>query len=301
MNTPANRKVLIIEDDVSLNAMLVDQVTEFGHVAFGAHSRGKALELIAANAFDLIIADMRLPDSDGLQLLEELKDLCPFIILTAYGSVDQALRAVHTGAADYLFKPVSHESLKLAVRRTFETVELKRDVRHWQTQALRSVNETLVGSSSAVEEMRSFIGLYADAGMTVLIEGESGVGKELVARAIHQASSRSAARFVPIDCNPSQENLFASELFGHEQGAFPGADYRREGMLEIATGGTIFLSDIAEISLPLQSKLLRVMETGSYRRLGGSMDLPAEVRIIGATSRNLDDLVAQGKFRSVLY
>lgn len=299
-NTPRKR-VVIIEDDASLNALLVDQISFFGMDANGVAGRAEARELFASVAPDLMIVDMRLPDCDGFDLLEEFGHLCPVIILTAYGTVDQALKAVQSGAADYLFKPVSPESLELAVTRAFATIELKRDVLHWQTQAQRAMNETFVGDSPEVQKIRGLVELYADAGSTVLIEGESGVGKELVARAIHQASRRANARFVPIDCDPAEEILTSAELFGQEKGAFAAANVRREGMLELAAGGTIFISDIAEVSLALQSKLLRVMETGIYRRLGGTQDLVADVHIVAGTSRDLNALVQEGTFRSELF
>ena len=301
MNEANRKKVLVIEDDASLNALLVEQVAGFGCQTQGARSRAEARQVLADFAPDLILLDMRLPDSDGFELLEELGHLCPVIILSAFGTVDQAMKAVRAGAADYLFKPVSHESLKLAVTRAFETIELKRDVRHWQTQAQRKVNETLVGESAAVEKIRGLIALYGEASSPVLIEGESGVGKELVARAIHQSSPRAQGRFVPVDCDPSQETVTLSELFGHEAGAMAGTDRRREGMIEIAAGGTIYIADIAEISPAMQSRLLRVMETGIFRRHGGAQDLTADVRIIAATSADLAALVKAGKFRSELY
>ncbi len=301
MNATAGKQVLVIDDDASLNRLLTDQISRIGFQAHGARSRAEAVAVMETLVPDLMIIDVRLPDGNGLDLLQEFGGRCPIIMLTAYGSVDQAVRAVHSGASDYLLKPVSFQNLELAVQRAFATVELKRDVRYWQSQAQRIADTRISGESQPVEEMRSLISLYAAAGSTVLIEGESGVGKELVARAIHEGSNRAQARFVPIDCDPMQENLTASELFGHEQGAFPGADTMREGMLEVADKGTIFLSDIAEISLALQSKLLRVMETGVFRRLGGAQDMPADVRILAATSRDLGEMVREERFRSELF
>lgn len=301
MTSPTQKTVVIIEDDANLNLMLTDQIGELGYTAHGANSRAEARAIVEHVAPDLMLVDMRLPDCDGFDLIEEFSGQCPVIVLTAYGTVDQAVRAVRSGASDYLTKPVSFENLELSLKRAFDTLELERDVRFWQSQAKRSINETIIGKSEKTQQMRGLIELHAAAGSTVLIEGGSGVGKELLARAIHEMSDRAKGRFVPIDCDATQEQLVAAELFGHEKGAYPGADFRREGMLELADKGTIYLGDIAELSLALQSKLLRVMETGRFRRLGGAQDLPADIRIIAATGSDLRALVQAGRFRSELF
>jgi two-component system NtrC family response regulator len=301
MNKTTPLDVLVVEDDGSLNHLMCDHLTEMGLAATGVHTGAEARAAMALVPPDLILLDMRLPDCDGFSLLPEFAPISPVIVVTAYATVDQAVKAVHAGASDYLTKPIGFEHLDLVVRRVMATQELKRDVQYWQGQAKRVTNMAIVGSSPEIEEVRGLIGLYANAESCVLIEGESGVGKELVARAIHDTSERAPGRFVPIDCDPSQENLLASELFGHEQGAFPGADTRREGMLEFADKGTLYLSDIAEVSLALQSKVLRVIETGKFRRLGGAQDVSTDVRIIFGTSRDLAQMVADESFRSELF
>ena len=257
------KKVLVVEDDNSLNKLLVSQMQKMGYEVVGVATGKEARAHLESATPDLILLDIRLPDCSGLDLLVEFLPRAPVITITAYGAVDQAVRAVRTGASDYLVKPVSYEALELAVERAFQTAELKRDVAYWQLQAQRAVNSALIGESSEMAEMRHLIELYSAAGPTVLIEGESGTGKELVARSIHEASDRAEGRFVAIDCDPSEEHSIVSELFGHEQGAFPGAETRREGMLEFADQGTIYLSDIAEVSQALQSRILRVLETGA--------------------------------------
>lgn len=301
MKKTAPKKLLIVEDDRSLNKLLTDHLQQMGCEVTGVATGAAARAHLAASTPDLILLDIRLPDCDGFELLVEFAPQVAVIVITAYGAVDQAVKAVRAGASDYMVKPVGFETLELALDRVFATAELKRDVAYWQSQAKRAANSALVGSSSQMNELRTMIDLYANAGSTVLIEGETGVGKEMVARAIHEASPRANGRFVPIDCDPVQENLIASELFGHEKGAFPGADTRRDGMLEIADKGTVYLSDIAEVPQTLQSKILRVMETGRFRRLGGAEDVPTDLRILVGTSHDLPQLVHEGHFRSELF
>lgn len=301
MNKKAEMKVLVVEDDATLNTLIAEQIGRLGHEALPARSGSEARALLAESEADLALLDIRLPDCDGLELLAELAPLLPVVAMTAYGTVDQAMRAVRSGAADYLTKPVSFDNLELVIQRVFDTVELKRDVQYWQAQARRASGTAIVGESEEVREMCQLVSLYGDADSPVLIEGESGVGKELVARAIHDASSRASGRFVPIDCDPNQENVITAELFGHEPGAFAGAEGRVEGMLEFADRGTIYLGDIAEVSSALQSKILRVIETGRFRRLGGSTDMRSDVRILVGTNRDLEDEVRKGRFRSELY
>ncbi|MBK5934283.1 DNA-binding NtrC family response regulator [Rhodovulum imhoffii] len=299
--TQPQHSILVIEDDQSLNALLCDHIREMGYTANGVHSLAEAESQAEALHPDLICADIRLPDSEGFTLLERFSPHCPVIILTAFGSIDQAVRAVQSGASDYLTKPVTFDTLKLALQRALATAELKRDVVFWQSLARRGSGEPIIGDSPNVTELRRLIDLYAASAPTLLIEGEGGVGKELVARALHEGSERKEERFVPIDCDPAQQTMTASELFGHEPDAIPGAENRREGMLELADGGTIYISDVAELSPANQSRLLRVMETGVFRRLGGVQNLFADVRIIAATSNDLAKLVEEGTFRSELY
>ncbi|MCB1337060.1 MAG: sigma-54-dependent Fis family transcriptional regulator [Maritimibacter sp.] len=301
MTQSHSKRILVIEDDASLNTLLVAHLQRLGYEVTGAATGREARTLIESAAPDLVLMDIRLPDCNGLELLVEFAPRVPVITMTAYGAVDQAVKAVRTGASDYLVKPVSHGALELAVERAFATAELQRDVTYWQQQARRALRSSLIGDSPEMEEMRQLIDLYARAAPTVLIEGESGTGKELVARSIHEASERSDGRFVAVDCDPSQENSLVSELFGHEKGAFPGAESRREGMLELADQGTIYLSDIAEVSPALQSRLLRVLETGTFRRLGGAADVSTNARILLGTSHDLLAMVARGEFRSELY
>lgn len=295
------QRILVVEDDTTLNRLLLDQLKRLGFKAKGASTRKQALELLEDFEPDLAILDIRLPDVNGLELLPELHISCPVVILTAYGSIDQAVQAVKAGAAEYLIKPVSPAGLELAVTRALENAELKRNAQFWQSRAKADSDAKMIGSSKAFGKVREMIAMVAPVDTTVLIEGESGVGKELVASAIHEQSERSEEHFVAIDCCTLQENLFESELFGHERGAFTGAERKKQGLIEIAEHGTVFLDEIGEISPVIQAKLLRVLESGKFRRLGGVKDLVADVRFVAATNRSLQEMVDEGTFRSDLY
>ncbi len=300
--TPSQRKrALVVEDDSTLNRLLLGQLSRLGFVSRGAGSRAEALEVLEDFEPTLTVLDMRLPDTDGLDYLAELREICPVVVLTAYGSIEQAVKAVKAGASEYLIKPVSPHSLELAVNRALETEALKRSASFWQEQARPKKNTRMVGDSSAFMKVRQMIALVAAADTTVLLEGESGVGKELVAQAIHESSPRVDSPFVAVDCSTLQESLFESELFGHERGAFTGAERKKEGLVEVAEDGTVFLDEIGEVSPSIQAKLLRILETGTFRRVGGTRDLTANVRFIAATNRGLQDMVSGGSFRSDLY
>ena len=301
MNKPASRRILVVEDDANLNRLLAGHLSEQGYEVTGVQTGSEARAYLAARTPDLVLLDVRLPDCSGFDLLVEIVPNAAVIIMTAYGAVDQAVRAVRTGASDYLVKPVSYETLGIAIDRIFTTRELRRDIAYWQARVQREDNTTIIGSSPQIETVRKMIDLYSDAGSSVLLDGESGVGKELVARTIHERSARGSARFVSVDCDPTHENLIVQELVGHEKGAVPEDEVAREGMLEFADRGTIYLSDIAETSLSLQSRILRVMETGTFRRFGSASDFQTDVRIIAGTRYDLAELVQQGKFRSELY
>lgn len=298
----APRLVLLVEDDPSLNTMLSDFLVSRDFEVASTATIQEARAAFETRRPDLVLMDVRLPDGSGLELLPELTARAPVIIMTAYGVIDQAMRAVRAGASDYLLKPVSPEALELAVQRVFDTAELKRDVAFWEAQAAqRNQNSALVGDSPEMVELRRQIALYAASDAAVLIEGETGTGKELVARVMHEISAHAEGHFVPIVCSTGDETALSSELFGHEPGAFPGAETGREGMLEHANDGVLYISDIAELSPAMQSRLLRVIETGSFRRMGGTNDISTRARIFAGTSYTLPELVARDTFRSELY
>ncbi len=295
------KDILIIEDDKTLNALMARQVKEMGYPVKSALNWTTAKDYLSANEPALILLDCRLPDIDGHNVILEVANQYPVIVLTAYGSVQNAVRAMKAGAAEYLTKPVNFDELELIVKRTLETEALRKEHQFYRRQ-IRALGETcMVGHSKALAHVNTLIDAVAPSDVTVLIEGESGVGKELVANEIHQRSARADQNFIEIDCCTLHHSLFESELFGHERGAFTGADRRKPGLIEGAEGGTLFLDEIGELDLTLQAKLLRVLESGFFRRLGGTKDLRANVRIVAATNRNLEQMSREGKFRRDLY
>lgn len=295
--------ILVIEDDRLLNAMIVRKLSRQGYHVVGVHSLEQADREMRQHEPDLIISDVRLPDGDCLSRLELGGEAPPVIVLTAFGTVKSAVEAMRAGAADYLTKPVSGDELLLIVQRVLETEALRADHRFCKSrlEAKSGIHSFMIGESEALARVTELIEAVAPSDMTVLVLGESGSGKELVARAIHESSPRAKRNFVAVDCCTLQENLFESELFGHEKGAFTGADRRKQGLIEGAAGGTLFLDEIGEIPAPIQAKLLRVLETGKFRRVGGTRDLPADVRIVAATNRDLKKMAEEGSFRADLY
>ena len=294
------RKILVIEDDIALSRLLRDQLSRCGYQVHGVRTWSEAETYFRQHEPHLILSDARLPDGNGLTKLPWLCEQAPVIILTAYGSVRDAVTAMHAGAAEYLVKPINPDELEVTVERVLEHARIRREVQFCRARDSRKTSY-IVGDSAALKSMQDMLDAVAPSDMTVLIQGESGSGKELVARAIHDLSERNKGTFVAVDCCTLQEKLFESELFGHERGAFTGAERQKKGLIEAAEGGTLFLDEIGEIELSIQAKLLRVLETGSFRRLGGIKDLTANVRVVVATNRNLEEMSRDGSFRQDLY
>jgi len=295
------KTILVIEDDATLNRLLVRQLTQAGYGARGVLRWKDAQRVLTEDEPAAVLLDMRLPDAEGLDVVPQLRDLCPVVVLTAYGAIEHAVKALRAGAADYLVKPVRGEELELAISRAIERAFLQRDGQFWKDRLESIVSGRMIGASAAFRRSTSLVDMVAPTDQTVLILGESGVGKELFARAIHDASTRADSSFVAIDCSTIQTNLFESELFGHERGSFTGADRRKEGLVEVADGGTVFLDEIGEVGASIQAKLLRILETGTFRRLGGTKDLRADVRFVAATNRDLQEMVRAGTFRADLF
>jgi len=296
-------KVLVIEDDLLVNQMIVFQLEDTGYQAIGVDTLLKAKEYLDKHEPDLIITDMRLPDGNCISILPDLVESYPVIILTAYGTVNDAVTAIQAGAAHYLTKPVSPDELTLAVERVLKTAALEADHLFCKSLLKEQNNKQpfMVGQSPALKHTKDLIDAVAPNDMTVLILGEIGSGKELIARAIHEQSRRADNNFVAVDCCTLQENLFESELFGHEKGAFTGANVKKKGLIEGASEGTLFLDEIGEIPPLIQAKLLRVLETGDFRRVGGIKDIASNVRIVAATNRDLKTMSEKGEFRADLY
>lgn len=292
--------ILVIDDDKTLNRLMVGQLNKMGYAAIGVFSWAEAQTYLQQHTPHLILLDCQLPDARGNQILNQLIPDYPVIIITGYGSVKDAVTAMRSGAAEYLLKPVNMDELELVIRRTLDTHTMKKEFMYLKEQVQKR-KSFMVGQSVALKEVEKMIAAVAPSSMTVLIQGESGVGKELVAREIHERSQVASRGYVALDCCTMQESLFESELFGHEKGSFTGADRQKKGLIESAEGGTLFLDEIGEISSTIQAKLLRVLETGRFRRVGGTRDLTANVRIVAATNRNLLEMAHEGTFRADLF
>lgn len=303
-NTPVNpADILIIEDDNLLNNMIADSLKRLGYQVHPATNLAEASTELSRIEPDLAILDSRLPDGEGMDFIPEVREICPVILMTAYGSVRHAVEAMRAGAAEYLLKPLNLEELEVMVKRVLENRALEEDYQFYKKQLKHKSrhNKLMVGDSSKLHHVEEMLHAVAPTDISVLIQGESGTGKELAASELHQYSERRKRHFVALDCCTLQEKLFESELFGHERGAFTGADRQKKGLIENAEGGTLFLDEIGEIDATIQAKLLRVLETGQFRRLGGTKDLRADVRIVAATNRDLEQMSQTGGFRNDLY
>jgi DNA-binding NtrC family response regulator len=298
--------ILIVDDEQVVRDSLVHWFIEEGYDVDSAANANDALGKLAAREFDLAIADIRMPGMDGIELLEKIKSEqleTSVIVMTGYASVETAIRALKHGAFDYITKPFDPDELSVVARNALEQHRLKRENRILREQlgeTDHAITE-LVGQSEAMRKVREQIETVAGVDSTVMIEGESGTGKELVARAVHRLSPRRFNPMVVVHCGALTETLIESELFGHEKGAFTGAQYRKKGKFEAATGGTVFLDEIADISLKTQTDLLRVLQEREIVRVGGTQSIHVDFRVIAATNRNLADLVKEGRFRSDLF
>ena len=293
MTKTSARSILVIEDDRTLNRLLCEQLADLGYSATGAYSRLEALDRLTSLAPDLALLDVRLPDCDGLSFLPELREYCPVIVLTAFGSIDQAVGAVKHGASDNLLKPISPDSLEIALAKVFENVALRRDLAFWQAEAQRSHRPELIGQSPGMVELQHMVGLLAASEAPVLILGEGGTGKGVAAAAIHAQGPRSNGRFVAVECDP---DMLESEIFGKVR------DGRLiEGLIASAENGTLFLNDVDKLSGPMQGRMLRLMDTRSYRPHGSTADIQSNARVIAASATDLEDAARDGSFRSQLY
>ena len=294
MTQPAPRRILVIEDDKTLNRLLCDQLQRLGHAPKGVESRADALTALAGFHPELAILDIRLPDADGMTFLPELREYCPVIVLTAFGSIDQAVQVVRAGAADFLVKPITAQSLDLALNRFFDAAALKRDLAFWQAEARRGQEADLSGASAPMVELRRLVTLFAGSDTPVVILGESGTGKERTALALHGLSPRSNGRFVSVDC---EAGLAAAELFGELGTGGAGHD---AGLIAAPEAGTIFLGGVDRLPADMQAKLLRVVETGSYRQVGSSSSVMTQARFILSSSLTPAEIEQGGTARNEL-
>lgn len=299
-------KILIVDDEAAIRSAMARALAP-KYECMTAANATEALALLDANRDTrLMLSDIRMPGMDGVELLKKAKRLCPSlacILLTAYGTVELAVEAMKDGADDFLTKPITDlAQLELRVERALKTVHLEAEVKELKTRLDEKYGlESFTGTSEAMQKVYARIRQAAKSNANVLIEGPSGTGKELVAHALHNLSARAKGPFVAVECAALSPTLLESELFGHEKGAFTDAIRERQGRFELADGGTLFLDEISEIDASTQIKLLRVLETRTFQRVGGDKDIKTDIRIIAATNRNLREYVAAGKFREDLY
>ena len=305
----ANAVVMVVDDDEKLRRLVGTVLSRAGHDIVAAADGEEALRLLGEKSPDLMVTDLNMPRMDGSRLVEEVRKrdpMLPLIVLTGLGTVDRAVEMMQKGACDFIAKPFNAEQLTGAVKRALRSQLFRRDVvrlRSEQCSRLGDIGATLISASPKMTAIFRMVKQVAHSPTTtVLIQGESGTGKELIARAIHLSSARRGGCFMEINCAALNESLLEAELFGYEKNAFTGAATAgKPGLFEVADGGTVFLDEIGEMTLPLQAKLLRVLQERRFKRVGGVEDVEVDVRIVASTNRDLATLVQQGKFRLDLY
>ncbi len=294
--------LLVVDDEPQIVQVVVGILQDEGFEVTTAPDGETALKLAAAEPPDLVLLDINLPGLDGLEVLSELKKRQPWlpvIMISAYGSVENAVKATRLGAYDFIEKPPNADKIILSVRNGLELARLAEENRRLRQQSAR-VKE-IIGQSDAVQRLREKLALVAPTNASVLITGENGTGKELVARALHALSRRAPHAFVEVNCAAIPEDLIESELFGHEKGALTGASSRHRGKFDLAHEGTLFLDEIGDMSLKTQAKILRILEEQRFERVGGSRPIQVDVRVVAATNKNLEEEIAKGGFREDLY
>lgn len=297
--------ILVIDDDPAVRQILAETLTGEGHQVTLMSSGLEGVEAVKDQPVHVVLTDLQMPGIDGLETIDRISKVDSKIIaivMTGYGTVDYAVRAMKAGAFDFITKPFEPDTVAVVVRKALDVYKLKQE-NHLLRKAVRDQYrlEHLVGTSAPMRMVLDFVEKVADSDSTVLIEGESGTGKELIARMLHFNSMRRERPLVPVNCGAIPETLLESELFGHEKGAFTGAAHTRLGRFELAHGGTIFLDEVGEMSLPLQVKLLRVLQERCFERVGGTRTINVDVRIIAATNQDLAQAVQERRFRQDLY
>jgi DNA-binding NtrC family response regulator len=297
--------ILIVDDEQSQRFILSGYLKQKGYNIYEAPSGMEALKIIDNNLIDIVLSDYKMPEMNGIDLLIKIKEKNPeiaVVIITAFGTIEEAVRAMREGAFDYLTKPVDLDELDFIIKRISERQQLISENKILREQ-LQDKNKIsgLVAYSDKMQNVLNTSLRIAESKATVLLRGDSGTGKEVLAKAIHFASARKDKPFVAVNCAALNENLLESELFGHEKGAFTGADKQRRGRFEIADGGTLFLDEIGDLPLSTQVKLLRVLQEEQFERVGGSQTISVDVRVITATNKNIEELIKDGKFREDLY
>ena len=298
-------RVLVVDDEQVMRTFLSKALTKLGYQVDLASNAEEALERFAPRVYQLVLSDLRMPGISGLELLERLTELDPrlaVVIMTAFGTIESAVEAVQRGAADFVTKPIELAHLKLVLERALERARTSDELERLRPHAdQREQLGLLVGRSLPMKRVYSLIDKVAPRDITVLILGETGTGKSLCAKALHQLSARSQGRFQTVDCTSLKDSLLESELFGHEKGSFTGAHERRLGHLEVAAGGTVFLDEIGDAPLSVQAKLLRALQEREIVRVGGTDPIKIDVRVVAATNRDLEAMVKEGTFRQDLF
>ena len=302
--------VIVTEDNETMRLGLRENLKRAQYLVFDFADGPSTLDFLKQHQADILITDLRMQPLNGLQVLEKAKEIQPSIevlLISAYGTIDEAVKAIRNGATDFLTKPFSKEEFLIRVNQVAQNISRKKQIESLQAENAYLHQEVsgqfgqMVGSTPAMQRIFQLIRTLASENTPVLIQGESGTGKELIARAIHQQSPRKNRPFIKVNCGALNDNLLESELFGHEKGSFSGAIRQHKGRFELADGGTLFLDEIGDVSPALQVKLLRVLQEKEFERVGGEKTLHVDVRIIAATNRNLEDLIANGRFREDLY
>lgn len=297
-------KILVVDDEKSMREILEIFLKNEGYSVSVANNGEAATAEIKKDIYDLIITDMKMPKVGGLELLKNVKQIAPdsvVVIVTAFGTTESAVEAMKLGAYDYIQKPFQMDNIRLVVKNALEKQKLQQDISILKEQLKFPSHENIIGESPAMKELFLVISKSASSNANVLILGESGTGKELVANAVHNMSDRKDNHFVTVNCAAIPEGLLESELFGYMKGAFTGASSNKQGLFELANDGILFLDEIGEMPMHLQAKLLRVIEGGTFRRVGGVSDIKVDVRIVAATNKNLPEHVEAGQFREDLY
>ena len=305
MSSPVMLDLLVVDDEPEFRELLIRRFTQVGWRVQGAETGEDALDLLSRREFDVAVLDMMLPGMTGLDLLAKIKagpTDCEVVMLTGQATVETAVAAMKAGAYDYVVKPFPLQELETLIEKANERRKLAKENRQLKAViALERAPASMIGTSPAMQEVFRLIERAGPSDKAILIQGESGTGKELVARALHQASRRADKPIVVINCAALPESLLESELFGHEKGSFTGAINAKQGLFEVADGGTLFIDEIGEMPGSLQAKMLRVLEDGSMRRIGSIKERRVDVRILAATNRNMSREVAEGRFREDLY
>lgn len=297
--------ILVVDDEDTQRSILKGYLEKKGYKIYSASSGTEGIKTVQSNLIDIVLSDFKMPDKTGLEVLEEVKKINPeisFVILTAYGTIENAVNAMRLGAFDYISKPVDLDELDLMIERIIEHKSLKSEIQLLKSQLKEKFKiDSFISQSPEMEEVLSLAARAADSKATILINGESGTGKEVLAKSIHYISSRKDKPFIAVNIPALPESLLESELFGHEKGAFTGAEKSKKGRFELADTGTIFLDEIGDIPINLQVKLLRVLQEHQIERLGSTENINIDVRILAATHQNLEAKIKDGSFREDLF